>query len=171
MSTAKGVVILGSSRSRGNTALIVNRLQQITGFEVLDLATKRIDHYDYDHNYENDDFQELFRTVASQYETIVFATPVYWYAMSGRLKVFFDRITDFLKNEQETALQLRGKKMAVISCSNDEAINEGFEVPFRETAAYLGMNYKGHYHTWLEHNKIPEAVEMTLKKLDTTIKK
>ena len=34
--------------------------------------------------------------------TIIFVTPVYWYAMSGRMKVFFDRWTDLLKIDKDT---------------------------------------------------------------------
>lgn len=170
LNTTKGVIILGSSRSQGNTAKIVRYFQEKTGFDLIDLQTKKIQHYSYENEYINDDFQSLFHSIATEYDRIIFATPVYWYSMSGRLKVFFDRITDFLQNDQETVKRLTGKQMAVISCSNSEEINEGFEVPFKETAAYLGMEYKGHCHTWLENNTIPESVKEELKNLDRTIK-
>ena len=55
------------------------------------------------------------KTIISKYDTIIFATPVYWYSMSGILKVFIDRITDLLTIEKELGRKLRGKKMAVVS--------------------------------------------------------
>lgn len=47
-------------------------------------------------------------------------------------------------------MQLRGKNMAVLSCGSDSEIFDGFEMPFEQSAIYLGMHYKGHVHTWIE---------------------
>ena len=53
-----------------------------------------------------------------QYEQIIFATPIYWYAMSAQLKTFFDRMTDLLTIHKPLGRQLRkGKKMFLIACS------------------------------------------------------
>ncbi|MCP4458779.1 MAG: NAD(P)H-dependent oxidoreductase [Cytophagales bacterium] len=38
------------------------------------------------------------------------ATPVYWYSMSGIMKVFLDRIYDVLTIEKELGRKLHGKK-------------------------------------------------------------
>ena len=42
--------------------------------------------------------------------------------------------------------------MGVISCGSDAEFNESFEMPFKESATYLGMTYLGHIHTWLNKN-------------------
>lgn len=161
----KGVIVLGSSRSKGNTAVITDYVLGRTGFDLLNLHDYNIAHFDYHQNYENDDFSDLFTIMANNYHVVIFATPVYWYTMSGRLKVFFDRITDALYHDKPTIDKLAGKKMMVISCGNAEAINEGFHIPFKESAAYLKMDYKGHFHTWLEDGKIPLKVTEQLEHL------
>ncbi len=97
-----------------------------------------------------------------KYEILIFATPIYWYNMSGIMKVFFDRFTDLMKIEKPLCRKLNGKKMAAISCSNEEIFNESFWIPFRETADYLRMEYLGNLHVQVSNNNIPEN---ELKKL------
>lgn len=155
----KGVIIQASSRSKGNTEKIVSFFQKETGFDVIDLSTKIIGHFDYGFKNRDDDFNELFKNIVKKYETIVLATPIYWYTMSGILKVFLDRISDFLFQEKEYGRMLRGKNMAVISCGSDEEIFSGFTMPFKESANYLGMEFLGHIHTWIEEEVIPVGVK------------
>ena len=157
----KGVIILGSARSKGNTHTIVSKLQELTGFDIVDLKKYKINHFEYDLSNE-DDFNVLFKKLTATYETFVFATPIYWYTMSGIMKVFFDRMSDFLFEEKDIGRRLRQKRMAVISCGSDEEIKQGFEMPFVESAAYLGMNYMGHIHTWIVANKITENVQQRI---------
>lgn len=78
--------------------------------------------------------------------------------MSGVLKVFLDRISDFLFHEKEFGRLLRGKQMGIVSCGSDMEVFEGFEMPFKQTSNYLGMDYLGHLHTWLENDKVPDKV-------------
>ncbi len=156
--TQKGLIIQASARSEGDTNKVVNLLKAQTQFEVLDLNTKNINHFSYDFKNENDDFKSIFKHMVTNYDTIVFATPVYWYSMSGILKVFFDRISDFLYHEKDFGRQLRGMQMASISCNNNSLEIEGFNLPFIKTAEYLGMSYKGHLHTWTQKNTIDNEV-------------
>lgn len=134
-------IISSSSRKNGDTARMVQQLVDITGWDVIDLADYTINHYDYEHR-QQDDFISLMKDIINQYDTLVFATPVYWYAMSGIMKVFFDRFTDLLKTEKEYGRKLRGKNFAAISCSQGGGnLEKYFWLPFKETAAYLGMHY------------------------------
>ena len=157
------VVILGSSRSNGNTAKMVRLLGRHIDFDVVDLRPLNIGHYDYDHGNHGDDFLPLMKRITSDYDQLIFATPIYWYAMSGIMKVFFDRITDLLKTEKETGRKLRGKQMALLICGSDAEGTPDFEMPFRESAGYLGMGYLGSVHTWLAGNEIEEEVLQRLK--------
>lgn len=159
----KGIILQGSSRSIGNTSKIVEVLQQATGFTVVDLKQKNIGHFDYEFNNQDDDFMPLMRNIADNYEVILFVTPVYWYSMSSIMKVFFDRITDCLKIEKPVGRKLRGKSMGVISSSEDPEIVAGFDMPFRESAGYLGMTYLGHLHTWIENDAVPNEVNETIR--------
>jgi multimeric flavodoxin WrbA len=153
------VIIQGSSKSNGDTNTILNYLNTSNQFDIIDLNTKNIGHFDYDFKNANDDFLPLMEEIIKKYDTIIFATPVYWYSMSGILKVFFDRISDLLKTEKDIGRKLRGKSMAMISCSNANDLKEGFSMPFIETANYLGMNYLGDLHAWVENGKISEEVK------------
>ena len=78
------------------------------------------------------------------------------------MKVFFDRISDFLFEEKEIGRRLRGMNMGVMSCGSDQEIKKGFEMPFVERANYLGMEYVGHIHTWIENRKIPQTVQQRI---------
>jgi len=88
----KTVIIQGSSRSGGDTNKIVNYMASKNTIDVIDLHNKNIGHYDYEYKNKDDDFIELITNIIKTYDTIIFATPIYWYSMSGVLKVFFDRI-------------------------------------------------------------------------------
>lgn len=164
------MIIQASARSIGNTSIIVQDLFDKTGFEVIDLNNFQIGHFDYQYKNSGDDYLTLMKRIIEDYNTIVFATPVYWYSMSGMMKVFFDRMTDFLTNEKETGRKLRGKNMALISCGSDSVLPEGFTMPFFETASYLGMNYIDDVHTWIEDQKIPEIVSENLRNFALKLK-
>lgn len=159
----KGIIIQGSSRSKGDTSKIVAVLKKETGFDVVDLKQKNIGHFDYDFKNRDDDFLDLFKNIVTNYSVIIFVTPIYWYTMSGLIKVFLDRISDFLKLEKDYGRQLRGMEMASVSSSNDNRFYEGFEMPFKNSAAYLGMAYKGHLHTWVENESVSKEVNKNIK--------
>lgn len=162
----KVIVIVGSSRNDGDTADLTDELIRQSGWDMINLNDYDFSYYDYEHNNRNDDYLALMREIIEKYDTLIFATPVYWYAMSGILKVFFDRITDVLTIEKELGRKLRGKRMAVISCSIGNNLGEYFWLPFSETAKYLGMAYLGNVHTKTgEPNglKIAEFIELVGK--------
>ena len=163
-----GVIIQGSARSKGNTGTIAKYVAEGTGFEIIELCDKNIGHFDYDFKNKEDDYLPLMRQIIKNHETMVFATPVYWYSMSGLMKDFFDRFTDLLRAEKELGRKLKSKNMAMISCGSDRNLPEYFTGPFEETAGYLGMNYLGDIHTWIEDVEIPSAV---MGHLDTFIEK
>lgn len=142
----KKVIIVGSSRKNGNTTMIVEAIASQYNIDIINLSDYTISYYDYESKNKNDDFLPLIKSVVEQYSTIVFATPVYWYSMSGIMKVFFDRLSDLLRIEKETGRKLRGKKMAVLSNSDDDALDYDFYIPFRKSAEYLGMKYLGNQH-------------------------
>lgn len=158
----KGVILQGSSKSDGNTNTIALFVKEKTGFNIIDLKPKNIGAFDYDFKNSEDDFIPLMRDIVDNYDTIIFATPVYWYTMSGILKNFIDRITDCLKAEKEIGYKLKGKKMALISCGSDPELKEGFTMPFTETANYLGMEYLGNIHTWIEDGIITKKLKNEL---------
>lgn len=142
----KTVIILGSSRKNGNTTKIVDEISKEQHIDVINLSDYNISYYDYESKNIDDDFLPLIRGIIEKYDTLLFATPIYWYNMSGIMKVFFDRISDLIRIEKETGRKLRGKKIGVITNSHDNAIEDSFYIPFQKTADYLGMEYLGHAH-------------------------
>ena len=149
------VIIVGSSRNDGDTLKLVNEIVKKTNWELINLNNYNFSYYDYESKNRNDDYLTLMKQIVEKYDTLIFATPVYWYSMSGIMKVFFDRFTDLLTIEKELGQKLRGKKMAVITCSVGENLGEYFWLPFMETAKYLGMDYIGNTHTTIgaDNNK------------------
>lgn len=150
----KKVIIVGSSRNDGDTANLTKDLLEKSKWDVLNLNDYQFSYFDYKHENRNDDYLDLIRKILDTYETLIFITPVYWYSMSGIMKVFFDRFTDLLTIEKELGRKLKGKKMAAVSCSTGENLGE-----------YLGMEYLGNVHTIsgkeheLEITKLIELIE------------
>lgn len=146
-SALKRVVVIGSSRKDGNTRQVVDDLSPMLDFDILDLNDYQFGYYDYGLRDSNDDFLALIKRMVNEYDVFIFATPVYWYSMSGIMKMFFDRITDLLDIEKELGRKLRSKNMAVVTSSIGNHLGNSFWFPFIETAKYLGMNYIGNIHT------------------------
>lgn len=158
-SELKKVIILGSSRKNGETKKVATELMKISDWELIDLTEYNISHFDYEHLNRNDDFISLIKRITENYDVLIFATPVYWYSMSGIMKVFFDRFTDLLTIEKDIGKRLRNKSMAVISSSYSDNLGDNFWLPFKKSAEYLGMNYLTDLHTFqgkIDLNKIAE---------------
>ncbi|WP_459210866.1 flavodoxin family protein [Aquimarina rhabdastrellae] len=165
----KRLIIQGSSRSNGNTHKVVELFRKELPADIVDLNDYKIGHFDYDFKNTNDDFLPLFEKIIDNYDMIIFATPVYWYSMSGHMKVFFDRITDFLKIKKDKGRLLRGKYFGTISCGSEDLPVEGFFIPFRNSADYLGMNYIGDVHVGVEE-EITTYIENKIKGFTEKIK-
>ncbi len=163
------IIVQGSSRNNGNTNKIVQILQNHLECDLINLSELDIHQYDYENGNQNDDFMSTIKKIV-EYDLIIFATPVYWYAMSGTMKTFFDRIIECLKTEKEIGYRLRGKNMAAISCGSDSVEHEGFFIPFEKSAGYLGMNYFGHIHTWIEENDPSNSVLELIKDFSKKVK-
>ncbi len=156
----KKVIIVGSSRNNGNTTMIVDAIASQYDFDVVNLNNYQISYYDYESKNKEDDFLPLIKSIIEKYDTLVFATPVYWYSMSGVMKVFFDRLSDLIRIEKETGRLLRGKKVAVLSNSHDNEIDFDFYIPFRKSAEYLGMEYLGEKHFNADQFTTTDKIEL-----------
>ena len=165
----KAVIIQASSKSFGNTHKVVKHLNSQNQFDVIDIKTKNIGAFEYDFSNADDDFLPLMEEIIANYDTIIFATPVYWYAMSGTLKNFFDRISDLLHYQKELGRQLRGKNMAMMSNSTENDRKTGFEMPFIESANYLGMQYLGDVHAWFSADEIADEAKINIDAFRETI--
>lgn len=160
MSMKKTIAIMASSRRNGNTGKLIDWIADDLGIEVVDLGVKNITPYDYEHKNIDDDFLPLMKHIL-QHDNIIFASPVYWYAMSAQMKVFIDRLSDLLDMEdlREEGRQLRSKVAYVITTSVSEQVSEAFIDSFTNTFSYLGMGYGGFVHANCESGFDPDAYQ------------
>jgi len=142
----KALIILGSARKGGDTQKLVNRLFNKENATVLDLLDYHIFPYNYGGVYPKEDSFLLLINQMLKHQKIIFATPVYWYAMSGLIKTFFDRMTDVVTIQKQFGRKMNGKEVYLVSVGTDDALSQGFEVPFRLTAAYFDMNFIASYY-------------------------
>jgi len=75
------------------------------------------------------------------------------------MKTLLDRFTDLVTVRKDLGRQLTGRSAFLLACGSEPELPDGFEVPFRETAAYLHMSYGGAFYG--QSNKaglLPSAV-------------
>ena len=142
----KTLIILGSSNQNGNTFRIAQELQNHISADILDLKTKHIEPFNYEFKNQDDDFNATMHHILDHYDCLIFASPVYWYTMSSIMKTFFDRFTDGLLHDKPLGEKFKGKIMAAVACGSSQEEIDGYFVPFRNSATYLNMDYKGDTH-------------------------
>lgn len=136
------ITIVGSARGNGHAARLADAVLAGRPVRRFDLSALEIRDYEYGRAIDGDDFLPVVEALASA-DAALFVTPVYWYAMSGVLKRFFDRLTDLVTVRKPLGRRLAGRRVWVAACGSDPRLPRGFEVPFRDTATYLGMSYGG----------------------------
>jgi multimeric flavodoxin WrbA len=142
---SKTLIIWSSTRKAGNTFKTVKEIQKHTDADNICLSDYDFGFFDYEAKNINDDFKKISKELLN-YNTLIFATPVYWYSMEARMKIFFDRLSDLLSARKEDGLSLANKNTFLIANGTGEKLPEGFEIPFSLTSNYFDMNYKGaHY--------------------------
>jgi len=57
------IAVFSSSRRRGNTGQLIDRIAMELNIEVVDLAAQRLSPFDYDHSNTGDDFEPLMQRV------------------------------------------------------------------------------------------------------------
>jgi putative NADPH-quinone reductase len=135
--------VLGTSNNDGNTAALARAVfAPLPSAELINLNKLAIAPYDYQNRHDKDDFLPLAEKIAAA-KTIVFASPVYWYAMSAQMKMFFDRLTDLTGAHKHLGKALAGKSMFLIATGGSPLPPASFEPPFSETARYFSMRWGG----------------------------
>src|SRR5688572_32135334 len=147
----KTVVIFGNSSKPDQSRSLADEVAREFGFKVLDLA-------DYDINQEiNDPLIEVIENIIHA-DTIIFATPVYCYSMSARMKLFMDRLTDLVREDEELKTMLRGKRGLVLSTGTDTIAPKLFEQSFSLLLAYLGIEYSGMLYRTRDTDFTPDQI-------------
>lgn len=157
------LLILGSPRAGGNTAAAAECLRvelSLPPEQVVDLRLCRIEPFHYDAELRRDDFHCVVGRMLG-HQQLVFATPGYWYAMSGLMKRFFDRLTDLLLDGEARTLGrgLAGRSVWLLATGTEETLPDGFTVPFEKTASYFDMGWKAASYVHIDAALPPGAQE------------
>lgn len=89
----------------------------------LDLRDLDIQQFEYGGGVDRDDFGRVTEAMTA-HTRILFATPVYWYSMSGRMKVLFDRLTDLITVRKDIGRRLKGRTVFLLACGTDPTLPE-----------------------------------------------
>jgi len=172
----KTAIVLGTSRSNGNTAKLAKKIEKNINAKLFDLSKYDISAFDYEFKNKDDDYKSLVEEVLT-YDNIVFASPVYWYTSSAHMKIFLDRISDLLANDKEVARKFENKTAYVLSTGADVEVKSCFEESFIHSFAYLNMKYDGMLYLPCDYDEETDGIHSTIdlskheEKIDTFCKK
>lgn len=112
------IAVFSSARRHGNTGQLIDQIAGKLDIEVVDLATMDMSAFDYEHRNRNDDFEPLMRHLL-KFNQVIFASPVYWYTVASTMKVFLDRLSDYLELPDllDEGRRLRGKQAYIVCTS------------------------------------------------------
>jgi multimeric flavodoxin WrbA len=153
------LVLNGSPRKSGNTAVLVEQLvngarQEGAESEVIllhDLNIQACDACDYCQKKGNgcvisDDMQEIYPKLLAA-DSIVIASPVYWYHMTAQAKTCLDR---WYALESGQDFELKGKRLSLLMVYGDSDLytSGGITVilTLEGICRYIGMKFDGIVH-------------------------
>jgi len=155
----KVLIVLGSPRKKGNSATLAAELEKgviAKGNEaemiyLHNLGIEACKGCDYCKKGDNgcvidDQMQKLYPKIIDA-DSIVFATPVYWFSMSAQLKLFMDRCYALFKDGTKV---FKDKKVAVVMTYADEDVfgSGGVNVlrTFQDSFRFLKTEFVGTVH-------------------------
>jgi len=158
--TASGrrpIAVFSSARRHGNTGQFIDFVAGELGIDTIDLASVDMSPFDYEHRNRHDGFEPLMRRLLA-FDQLIFASPVYWYTVTATMKVFLDRLSDYLELPDllEEGRRLRGKQAYIVCTSICDEPPASFISTFVDTFEYLGMRYGGFAHANCEHGYLKE---------------
>ncbi|AUG99975.1 flavodoxin family protein [Prodigiosinella confusarubida] len=142
----KFLIFNGSSRYPSNSGIVVKDVFSEREFEEIRLKEYNIEQYeDYretatKYKLVNDDYDFLINKFLAS-EIVIFISPVYWYGISGTMKVFIDRFSESLNKIPDFRKKCKGKKIITILIGGDnpELKSDIIITQFRYICDYLGM--------------------------------
>ncbi|MEC1750601.1 flavodoxin family protein [Bacillus mojavensis] len=149
----KIAVINGGTRTGGNTDILTEKAVQGLAAESIHLREYRIQPIeDFRHDSNG------FRPVMDDYDSIVerilpcdiliFATPIYWFGMSGTLKLFIDRWSQTMRDPKypDFKQQMSAKQAYVIAAGGDNPKIKGLPLieQFGHIFDFMGMSFEGY---------------------------
>ncbi|MFC7687017.1 flavodoxin family protein [Ureibacillus sp. GCM10028918] len=146
-------VIYGSTREKGNTEWLTE--ESIRGvpvekfylreYNILPIKDER--HTEAGFQEVADDYSQLIGKII-KHDVLIFATPVYWYSMSGTMKLFIDRWSQTLRdsNYPNFREELAKKSAYVIAVGGDKPTIKALPMiqQFQYICDFFGMTLDGY---------------------------
>ncbi|WP_010648517.1 flavodoxin family protein [Oceanobacillus massiliensis] len=149
----KIIVFHGSTRANGNTeCLTYHAVPKDKGthiylrdYNIKPIMDQRHDESGFDA--VEDDHKGLIDLMLS-HDVIVFSTPIYWYSMSGPMKIFIDRWSQILRDPGYTHFrdELAKKKVYLIAVGGDTPKVKGLPLvqQFNYICQFYKMSFEGY---------------------------
>lgn len=146
-------VIYGGTRINGNTEILTERVIQgldaeriyLRDYHILPIVDER-------HEREGfrpvlDDHQSVIERILP-HDILIFATPIYWYSMSGIMKNFVDRWSQTLRDENVPSFKvsMQEKQAFVVAVGGDDPYIKGLPMiqQFQHIFDFIGIPFKGY---------------------------
>lgn len=146
-------VIYGGTRQDGNTEILTEQAIQGLSVERIHLKDYEIKPIE-DLRHSSDGFQEInddYNTIIDHilpHDILIFATPIYWFSMSGTMKNFIDRWSQTLKdaNYPDFKTIMSSKKAYVIAVGGDTPSLKGLPLiqQFQYIFHFIGTTFDGY---------------------------
>lgn len=164
-------VIYGGTRPNGNTELLTEKTVQGIAAEKIYLRDHTIEpiidmrHAPEGFQDRKDDYNSIIDRILP-HDILIFATPIYWYSMSGTMKNFVDRWSQTLRdpNYPDFKKTMASKKAYVIAVGGDRPTTKGLPMiqQFQHIFDFMGIEFGGYI---LGEGNSPDAVLQDKKAL------
>lgn len=149
----KIVSLIGSTRKGGNTEQLADYVLQNIEYQkiyISDLHIKPIEdlrHTESGFQSVKDDYHQVIHALMTS-DVVIFATPIYWYTMSGTMKNMIDRLSQAIRDKQYPHLKenLKTIQAIVIAVGGDEPRIKGLPLvqQFKYTFDFLNIPFSSY---------------------------
>jgi multimeric flavodoxin WrbA len=144
-------VLFGGTRQNGNTEMLAERAIQGLAAEKIFLRDYAI-HPIEDGRHAPEGFQDInddYNTIIDRilpHDILIFATPIYWYSMSGPMKNFIDRWSQTMRdpNYPDFKTIMAAKKAFVVAVGGDNPYVKGLPMimQFQHIFDFMGISFE-----------------------------
>jgi len=143
------LIIYGSSREEGNTEWLTEKVAEgltctrvyLRNTNIRPIVDQR--HAPGGFTPVDDDHDQIMQQMLA-HDAVIFATPLYWYGMSGPMKDFIDRWSQSLRDERlGFKEQIRGRNAYVVVTGGPDARLKGLPLiqQFGHIFDFVGMKF------------------------------
>lgn len=147
----KLLVMYSSSRRHANSEILAERVIQdlpatrlfLTDHQILPIEDMR--HTEEGFGFVDDDYDQIIHQVLD-HEILLFSAPIYWYGMPARMKLFFDRWSQSLRDQRFAFKSEMSKKRAYVVLTGGDAPRlKGLPLiqQFQYIFDFVGMEFAG----------------------------